>query len=151
MQSTNGEPLTITFDSLDIHTWSSELNSCLIDDYVEVKYGSSTFLFCGPHDRDFGYGTTSISSSPVGFPTTEFDDCPYCGGDVFYTYNWTQSIPGPITIPSSEATDITIKFHTDFSFTAHGFFAVICCSVTDMTGDEVTKYTIISLNVLLNT
>ena len=124
LQSTNGQPITLTFDSFDVSTCrESPIDNVITDycscDYVEIDDGSGPQRFCGPF---------------TGLNGTEGQHY-YNGEDGAIG----TSIPGPFT----SNTTITVRFSSNYSPSpsSTGFLAVVCCSVNVTTTDGVSNNT----------
>ena len=124
LQSTNGQPITLTFDTFDVRTcMNSTVLGTIVDycscDYVEIDDGSGPQRICGPVNGDLN-GTDMYSG---------------------YYYNGDNgaigtSIPGPFT----SNTTITVKFSSRaqvLGMSSTGFLAVVCCSVNVTTSTGV--------------
>ena len=124
LQSTNGQPITLTFDTFDVRTcMNSTVLGTIVDycscDYVEIDDGSGPQRICGPVNGDLN-GTDMNSE---------------------YYYNGDNgaigtSIPGPFT----SNTTITVKFSSRaqvLGMSSTGFLAVVCCSVNVTTSTGV--------------
>ena len=124
LQSTNGQPITLTFDTFDVRTcMNSTVLHTIVDycscDYVEIDDGSGPQRICGPVNGDLN-GTDMYSG---------------------YYYNGDNgaigtSIPGPFT----SNTTITVKFSSRaqvLGMSSTGFLAVVCCSVNVTTSTGV--------------
>ena len=125
MQSTNGQAITLTFDSLD-----TEITFAYCwEDWVEINDDSSTSTqrYCGPYNATTGY---SYADGVDG----SYYNGPAPGASIPVT-----SIPGPFTTTGA----IMVKFRSDIYGTTSGFLAVICCSA------RVTTY--LTSGELINT
>ena len=115
LQSTNGQAITLTFDSLNI-----EVGLGLCTDWVEINDGSSTKRYCGPYYGNYYYDNG--------------DDLESLG----------TSIPGPFTSTTTitvEFRSSDLSFWIYDLYTKIGFLAVVCCSAhvttTDLTSGKL--------------